>query len=154
MRFILILCCVFILAACDREDVVYEHQTYLPDALWHYDDSVRFDFQMADTSSRYRLLLDIVHRDDYAWENFYMSITTRFPADSLQTDVVSFELANKAGIWYGSCRSGKCHLNIPLQERVRFPSPGDYALTFEQHMRVNPVEGVEGIGLKLVRLED
>lgn len=139
------------LCACGGDDVIYAEEQTITNSLWSYGKQYGFAFDIADTSSLYRLDLVIGHDEDYAWENFYVDIETVFPGDSVRHDVISFELANPAGIWYGKCRSTTCRITIPLQERVRFPRPGTYALNFEQHMRVDPVEGIRSLELRVVK---
>ena len=138
------------LSACNRDEVVYEEVQEIRNGAWGYEEPYEFRFEVSDTSEIYRLLLFVGFNTDYSWQNLYTSISTSFPNDSVQTDVVSFELASKSGEWYGDCNSTVCELNIPLQETVRFPEPGSYALTFEQHMREEYVRGIRSIGLKLI----
>lgn len=136
--------------ACNRDKVVYQEVQEIRNGAWGYDEPYEFRFDVSDTSETYRLLLFVEFNTDYSWQNLYTSISTSFPNDSVQTDVVSLELASKAGAWHGDCNREVCELNIPLQETVRFPEPGSYALAFEQHMREEYVRGIRSIGLKLV----
>jgi gliding motility-associated lipoprotein GldH len=94
-------------------------------------------------------MLHLTHAKDYAWENIYVRIKTFFPDDSMKTDILSLDLAD-GGVWVGSCRREKCRLTIPLQQYIRFPLPGEYALTFEQYMRQGVVPGILGLGLTVV----
>jgi gliding motility-associated lipoprotein GldH len=137
--------------ACGGDDIIYQEKQTVSNGLWSYDRQYGFTFDIADTTALYLLVLTIEHTNDYDWENFYAEIETHFPGDSVQTDVISFELANPAGMWYGKCRGNTCQIEILLQERVRFPMTGTYTLNFEQYMRVDPVEGIRSLELKVVR---
>ena len=139
-----------ILASCSHDRIVYEEIFELEYEEWSYDDTLTFSFEIDDTSQVYRLLLYIDYRTDYRWQNLYTSVTTTMPGASPSSDVVSLELADKTGTWYGDCNREICQLNIPLQEQVKFPTTGTYQLSFEQYMREENLEGIREIGLKVV----
>ena len=141
---------IIALSGCNQDKVVFDEVSLIPQSQWAYGDTYDFSFEVQDTSEIYRLLLYVEFATDYAWQNLYTSIKTTYPGDSTRTDVVSFELATKTGEWYGDCNAKRCKLNIPLQESVRFPKPGEYSISFEQYMREEVVEGVTAVGLKLV----
>ena len=143
-----------LLASCQREDIVFQEEHEIQGALWRSDDMASFTFSISDTSSVYRLDLDIMHLSGYAWENLYTRIHTAYPGDSLRQDILSLELANPIGQWLGRCRGEECTLRIPLQSRVKFDSPGDYTISFESYMRADPVDGISALGLQLVKLKE
>jgi gliding motility-associated lipoprotein GldH len=141
---------VFIQSSCTGDHVVYEEVYQIDNGQWIYGQKRKFDFEVADTSEDYRLLLYLEYYTDYRWQNFYTQITTTFPGDSVRTDILSLELASKSGQWYGKCNSESCNLTIPLQEKVRFNMPGNYSISFDQYMREEDIRGITAIGLKLV----
>jgi len=151
MRNLLFAGVIFVFAVgCNRDKVIFNEVKPVPSGEWAYGDVYDYAFDVTDTSETYRLLLYLEYATDYSWQNLYTSITTVFPDDSTRTDVISFELASKTGAWYGDCGSEFCKLNIPLQQEVKFPIPGEYRISFEQYMREEVVEGIKAVGLKLV----
>lgn len=138
------------LIQCTPDHTLYNGQHLIDAEGWSDADPATFIFAVTDTSQRYDLLLDVAHRTEYRWQNLYVRITTEFPDDPAKTDILSLELSDGRGGWAGRCRREHCRITIPLQERVRFPAPGSYSLTFEPWMRVPVVHDVEGLVLRLV----
>lgn len=135
---------------CNTDEVIFRQVDEIPNGQWAYGDMYEYAFEVTDTSETYRLLLYLDFSTDYNWENLYTEISTTYPNDSTRTDIVSLELASSTGSWFGDCNAKHCELNIPLQEKVRFPMPGKYRISFEQYMRQEVVEGIKAIGMKVI----
>lgn len=127
----------------------YEKQYDFEDGNWAYEDTLGFTFTIQDTLSIYNLFLELEHSTGYNYQNLYTQIHTRFPSGKRLTELLSLELADKAGVWLGDCNSEYCTLTIPIQEGAYFNQAGEYTITVEQYMRVDPVEGVRSIGFML-----
>lgn len=140
------------LLGCNSDKIIYERVHELPESTWWYGNDLDFDFTLADTSSRYRILMYLEYDTDYRWQNLYTRAVTTMPDGLEVTDDVSLELASKTGAWYGDCNSEVCELNIPLQDRVKTRDAGLYHIQFKQHMRSEAVRGIRAIGLKVVEL--
>jgi gliding motility-associated lipoprotein GldH len=140
------------LTGCDQDKIVYEKLSEFPDASWSYGEGLDFDFTLSDTTAQYRILLYLEFETDYRWQNLYTRAVTTMPDGTVVEDKVSLELASRAGEWYGDCNAKVCELNIPLQDRVRTRTAGDYHIRFEQFMRSETVDGIRAIGLKVVEL--
>ena len=136
---------------CQR-DVVYDETRDLPNHAWSYADSLRFEFDIADTTKVYSIGLDLTHAGDYAYQNLYVRIHTYLASGEVKKQVVSLELATKAGTWNGECGSNWCEIEIPIQPKARFKSPGHYAITVEQFMRDTTLAGIKSLGLKVKTL--
>lgn len=121
----------------------------LPDNQWAYEDSIQFNFAIADTLQLYDLVLELKHSTDYAYQNLYTKIHTHFPDGQRLSKPVSLELANAAGEWRGNCNAETCTTPIPIQTGAYFNQPGDYTIVVEQFMRESPVNGVQGLTLKV-----
>ena len=126
---------VLLLQACSGDKVIFEEFQEISEQGWWYEDMYEFDFDVTDTTDVYRLLVFFEYDTDYRWENFYARIHTTFPGDTARQDIISFQLADATGTWFGECGKYTCKLNIPLQEKVRFPQTGNYQIAFEQYMR-------------------
>jgi gliding motility-associated lipoprotein GldH len=148
--------CIVILGfgSCSDSKPLYSELAEIGGAGWAINDSLKFGFEVIDTAALYHLLLEVKHDAEYDWENVYVQILTAFPDDSVKVDVLSLELADGYGGWLGHCSGDKCALEIPLQQRVRFPLPGQYGLTFVQYMREEVVPGILGLRLSVVPVEE
>lgn len=131
----------------------YEQRYDLPEKGWAWEDTLTFAFDIVDTSKVYDMLLEVVHRTDYAFQNVYVRIHTTLPDGTSRTDLVSLELGDKQGRWLGDCGRKRCTLVIPVQRHVFFPQAGRYRLVIEQYMRKSPLPGIEAVGLRLRPLD-
>jgi gliding motility-associated lipoprotein GldH len=143
-----LLLCLLGFTAC-QDSFIYDEAVAPEEVVWTYDQPLSFDFSIQDTSLRYEFLLDVQHSTDYPFQNLYTRITTVFPDETSQQDVISLELAGKLGLWEGKCRGDGCALTIALQERARFDTPGDYQLRFEQYTRQDSLPGVQELRLRI-----
>ncbi len=140
------------LIACGPE-TVYQERFTLDKAVWNYADSLEFSFEITDTTRSYNLLLDVHHRKGYPYQNLYTQIHTYFPSGKASDQLVSLELADRAGQWFGNCRGQNCRLTIPLQQAVHFNETGAYRLVLEQYLRRDSIPDVQEIGLRIVAQE-
>lgn len=139
---------ILTLFSCGKSYLYNEEVSILNDE-WTDTDSLNFQFNIPDTTKIYNILLDVQHSPEYAFQNMYVEIYTAFPSGERIKEMVSLELANRAGAWYGDCNSRVCELEIPIQEGAFFNKMGDYEITIKQFMRKNPLKGVQGMGLKI-----
>lgn len=134
--------------AC-ASDYAYQKEYALPEEGWTYQDTLNFSFDIEDTTSIYNLYLKIEHEKDYAFQNLYTRIHTKFPGGERIAEVLSLELADKAGGWQGNCSKKSCQLSIPIQQNAFFNAAGAYEITLEQFMRTDAVKGLHKIGFML-----
>lgn len=144
---------VFTLFSCGKS-YLYQQEIEIAKAAWTDSDSLNFQFNIPDTSKIYNILLDVQHSPEYAFQNMYVEIYTAFPSGDRIKEMVSLELANRAGAWYGDCGNSSCTLEIPIQEGAFFNQAGDYIITIKQFMRKNPLKGVQEVGLKIEETEN
>ena len=150
MRGALFLFVSLLLASCGA-DVVYQDSEEFESDGWTYADSVSFSFPVADTTSRYDLVLTVDHTQDFATQNFYVRLNTHLPDGTVLQQPLSLQLADKFGEWYGDCDSEGCTADISIQEGTRFTAPGDYRLVVSQFSRQDPLPEVTGIGFRIVK---
>lgn len=127
----------------------YQNTISIPNQAWSYQDTVDFQFDILDTTKIYNLLIDIDHTTNYPFQNMYVEIFTKFPEGQRIKEMVSLELANRAGAWNSDCRGETCNLEIPIQEGAFFNQAGAYTISFKQFMRKNPLKGIKKLGLKI-----
>ncbi len=152
LQFIPFFSVCLLLTSCGG-DYIFEKSVAIENANWKYKDLIQFDFEIADTSKRYDLLLEVEHAGDYGFQNLYVQFHTKYPSGEEQSQMVSLELATKSGIWNGKCSGNACSVEIPLQTNAIFSEPGSHQLSVEQYMRKSPLVGVESMTLKVKQSE-
>jgi gliding motility-associated lipoprotein GldH len=135
-----------LLAGCRPGPVLKEKKTFA-DQGWSHADTLDFKATIADTSLQYDLFIDVAHSPEFPNQNFYLRILTQFPDGIRQEKLVSLELADNSGFWFGRCNKKNCRLRIPIQEKAFFNQPGAYLFTLEQYSRLDPLPGIKQMGM-------
>ncbi len=133
--------------SCSSQYFSEQHHT-LTNSEWGYADTLVYDVDIKDTSSRYNILLEVIHSPEYLYQNFYLKIFTQFPDGEKIDQTLPIDFADHTGRWYGKC-TRVCELDVVLQENARFDQIGGHRFEITQHMRENPVRGIEKIGFLL-----
>lgn len=118
---------------------------------WAYADCKEFEWNCEDTAVRYDLLLNIRHKGNYEWQNIYIKVRVIDPLGEERVYLRSAALTDEEGYWVGK-GMGVWKVATPvLLPKLEGKKLGKYRIILEQHMRVDPLEGVGQVGLKIVK---
>ncbi len=148
------LAALFLMTLASCGDTVFEKKLNVPGENWTYQDTLKFDYSIEDTTKVYGLFLEVEHSTDFGFQNLYVQMHTRFPSGKTEKQMVSLELSGKSGIWNGDCGGGTCVVEIPLQVKTVFKERGAYQLAVEQFMRQSLLPGVESMTLKIREVKE
>ena len=152
MRYYLFILVATLFLACSESPVI--EKTFSVDGnSWDYDDIFETSIEVVDSSKTYRLVLEVDHSDEFAFQNVYAKVSTTLPSGKKVEDPISLQLSDKYGRWYGKCGSGKCKANIIIREGFKFQHLGSYDFKIEQLSREDKLEGVSGLALKLFEIK-
>ena len=126
--------------------------TSIPEQTWTYANIPAYEIDIEDINAKYNLLLDITHDAYFPYQNIYIKFHATDPAGRETITQVSVDLANKGGIWFGDCDDEWCQLEGFLQKNLKFSEAGKYIFKLEQYMRVENLEGIQSIGLKVEKI--
>jgi len=151
LRYAFLLFWLFIisLSSCSEDGLHFQESRPVDELGWKYEDVKSFNFTIADTISRFDLVLDLTHKTDYAFQNAYVAVHTSFPSGKTISDKISLELAAGTGVWLGACSGNECTISILLQERVKFPEQGNYKIEFEQFNRSENMKSISNLAFKI-----
>ena len=139
---------LLILASC-QESFYYSDSKAFDEDAWGYQDSLEFKVNIADTTTHFDLMLDLIHSADYPFQNIYVYINTQFPNGKRFGKEVNIDLANKLGVWQGKCSGDWCNVRVNLQQNAFFNETGDYTFTLKQYMRTDTLQGIRKVGFNL-----
>lgn len=140
---------LFVIYGCGPNPIV-ENEITFSETGWSDAQPLSTSFTIQDTTAVYDLVLELTHTTDYPHQNVYTKIKTTFPDGKILDKTVSLELASKAGRWFGNCGSSSCSIQIPIQQNAYFNQPGQYSITVEPYMRVDPIEGLEQLAFWVI----
>jgi len=137
--------------ACDSS-AVFEKNQSIKDETWNSKDVVSFDVNITDTLSLHNFYINIRNTTDYNYSNIFLFIDTYLPDDTHSRDTIEFILAEIDGKWLGK-GLGKIKENrILIKRSVVFPMIGLYKISLEQAMRVNDLNGIADVGIRIDKM--
>lgn len=146
----LIACSLWLFSSCTTIDL-YEKVVPVPKHQWQSNFKPRFTFTLSDTAAPYQLYFIIRHNNRYKYNNVWVNLYAKGPADSTKKFSLELPLANKEG-WLGSGMDDLFEHRIAFAvdpQKFRFSKGGTYTFTMEQIMRDDPLENVMNVGLRL-----
>jgi len=156
MRILLALCiAAMVLSACD-DTRTYEQISDFENRQWISTDKPQFEFIIKDINQRYNLYSDIRNSVSYPYSRFFF---TYYLQDSTGADlqkrlVTEFLFDAKTGKPYGKSGIGDLYDHrFLLLENYQFQYEGKYRVVFEQFMRMDTLQGIMSVGLRVERAE-
>lgn len=156
----LVACSLWILSSCNSIDL-YERVEPIPAHQWQSKYKPQFTFQIKDTTVPYQIYILLRHNNQYRYNNIWMNLWAKSPADTLQKLSLELPLANKEG-WLGTGmddvfehriqvggEAAKFSFLQPVADGFVFTKPGEYTFSLEQIMRDDPLLNVMDVGLRL-----
>ncbi len=148
---------ILVLALCFAScgpDYIFEDNQQISTDGWSYDQKLRFEVPIEDTTSQYNVFLNLRHSNDYDYNNIWVWVYTTFPSGKQLKNRVDLPLAEVSGKWHGTGIGDIKAVELFLQERARFPEKGTYIFEIEQNMRVSPLTEVMDVGLAVDTWKD
>lgn len=137
--------------SCNR-DVVFTDFFEIPEKTWRLSDIPSFDVPINDTLNSNNIWLMIRTGSDYPYRNIYLFVTALTPGGITITDTLQYDLADEKGNWYGKGFGNIHALNLPYKTNVYFPLKGNYMFKIQHGMRIENLNGVYDIGLKVEKI--
>lgn len=146
--------------SCTTIDL-YEKVVPIPGHQWQSSFRPQFTFQIKDTATPYQAFIILRHNNKYKYNNIWVSLLAKAPADSVQKLSLELPLANKEG-WLGTGMDDVFDHRVRVGTEIEkfgfvkmgpdgfyFTKPGEYTFTLEQIMRENPLSDVMNAGFRL-----
>jgi len=142
---------IFVLEACE-ERRVYEDNQDFKERTWKVTDVARFEFSITDPGNKYNLYCNVRNSRDYPYARLFIRYALRDSAGAeLQRKLVSeFLFDQKTGQPLG--RSGLGDVfdhQFMLLNDYEFKRPGKYKLELEQFMRLDTLQGILSVGVRV-----
>ena len=152
LRFFFALLLPLFLISCIGIDE-FEKNTEIPAQKWYYKNVPEFTFHITDTIALYNIYLTLRHTDNYNYNNIWLRMGMRRPADSSTFQNVNLILANDATGWEGSGLNDIFEVRkLVSRGPVTFPRQGDYTISVAQIMRENPLENILNVGIRIEKV--
>lgn len=114
---------------------------------------MKFDVLIDDTLSFNDVYINIRNSGDYKYSNIYLFMSTIYPNQKISVDTIECILANKEGKWLGKGLGDIKDNQMLLKKNVRFHQSGIYTFEFKQAMRIDDLEGIKSIGIRIEKIK-
>jgi gliding motility-associated lipoprotein GldH len=136
------------MTGCNKS-TIFEAQETIENNTWGYQDFVRFNVPINDSTIPYNYYMMIRNTTDYTYSNLYLFVRTRFPDGTLHADTINLMLADVSGKWLGK-GIGKYRMQqFLISPNAFFPQQGEYIFEVEQAMREKELQGINSVGIKI-----
>ena len=139
---------IVMVISCDSNRVFEEHIA-MEKGTWNVKNKLPFKVAISDLMARYNVYLNIRNGPEYQYSNLFMFMNTVFPDGKIARDTIELTLADYDGRWLGSGMGSVKFSRFLFRKDLRFKQTGNYQFILEQAMRVNELNGIRDIGLRI-----
>lgn len=146
-----VLAVLMLVFSCDSERV-YEKNFDFESRFWEITEQPLFEFEINDAVSRYNLYGNLRNSASYPYSRLFVNAYLQDSSGSLLqkklTTVYLFD--QKTGKPLGESGIGDIYDHrIKLMENYQFPYAGKFSMKLEQYMRLDSLEGILAVGLRV-----
>ena len=145
--FLLIL---FIVAACSNNNVYFQYHTVNPEA-WHKDSLFRFDVDIENIQPTYDVYINVRNTPDYPNQNLWLFVSELTPDSLVARDTIEFYLANHKGEWLGTGVGAIKEMPVLYKQNFKFDTAGIYTFEITHGMRIDELQGITEIGIRVTQ---
>jgi len=146
---------LLLVGSCDSKRV-FEDNVEFKDRGWKISRPARFNFQIADTSKKYNLLLSVRNSLDYPYARLFVNYELLSPdSSSLSKKMISGYLFDqKSGKPFGTSGIGDVYDHqFPILRNYSFKKSGGYRVNLQQFMRMDTIPGILAVGIRVETAE-
>ena len=152
LKYIFILVFSFAFACCQTIDV-FEKTTTFSTHQWKSNEKLSFNFEIKDTVSLYNIYFVLRHEDAYSYNNIWLNLTEKNPAESVTVRREFILGNNNMQRWLGSGMDDIFEHRILINPQPRPLRKGTYTFTLEQDMREDPLEHILNAGIRVEKVK-
>jgi gliding motility-associated lipoprotein GldH len=152
-RVLIALALIVYLSSCNKIGL-FEKVFFTPKQQWIQSFQPEINFDITDTSSSYLVYFTVRHADAFAFNNLWIKVYSKMPGDSLEKQE-RFDIPLADGKqWLGSGMDDIFNHRVLLYRTpVKFAKPGEYYLRIAHDMRIDPVEFIFNVGIRIEKVK-
>ena len=151
-KYLFIVVFLFAFACCQTIDV-FEKTTAFSTHKWKSNEKLSFNFEIKDTVSVYNIYLVLRHEDAYSYNNIWLNLTEKNPAESVTVRREFILGNNNMQRWLGSGMDDIFEHRILINPQPRPLHKGIHTFTLEQDMREDPLEHILNAGIRVEKVK-
>src|ERR1041385_8083831 len=133
--------------SCDSNRV-FENNVEFKDRHWKIAEPASFEFQIADTTTKYNLLMDVRNSIEYPYARLFVNYDMEKDGATLSKDLIAVYLFDqKTGKPFGNSGLGDIYDHqFSVLKNYSFKKMGNYKMNFRQFMRLDTIPGIIAVG--------
>lgn len=156
-RIFLVLCILLtaiFFSSCNKGEIYYDFKT-IKDEKWSKNDTLYFhiDSGMIQPGEKYNISIELSNSANYPYQNIWLYVSDNFRHTVFENKSKQYMLADEFGRWYGSGWGAIYQMSLEYGKELIFFESRDYCIKIVHGMRNEPLEGIEQIGVKIVKSE-
>jgi len=147
---------LILFVGCDSKRV-FEDNIEFRERNWKITEPVQFEFQIADSTKKYNLLMNIRNSLDYPYARIFVNYDLqKQDSTSLSKKMIAEYLFDqKTGKPFGTSGIGDIYDHqFPILKNYSFEKAGTYKMKLNQFMRMDTIPGILAVGIRVEKVED
>jgi len=116
---------------------------------WSSKQSPEFIVSVKDNTPPFQFYLNLRNTVEYPFSNIFVLVHQQNPDKSRKTYRIKVILANREGLWRGKSAGNIFAHQVRFLKNVHLPDTGTYTFRIEHSMRLNPLPGINDVGLRI-----
>jgi len=140
------------LYSCDPNRV-FDEYTDIKNSVWKQKDIIKFNVEIEDTLTPHHFFINVRNTSNYRFSNLYIFLNTEYPNGKISRDTINCLLADDNGKWLGKGLGDIKDNQYLLKKGVRFRQKGTYSFGLEQAMRIDTLQGIKSMGIRIEKIK-
>lgn len=144
-----------LLSSCGRQPIEQFHN--VADRTWLFNKPENFEVNIPSPGT-YSMLVQVRYTQEYSFSNIWVELNEKSPdgkKDSMRLNIPLFDLSGSpvgsfAGKFYD--RSFPDAQIEGKELKLNFPSAGKYIFSLEHNMRIDKLDGISQLGIRLKQI--
>jgi len=146
--FLFFIICSMGLIACSDYALMDQNEA-IKNKEWSGKQNPEFVVSVKDTTSPYQFYLNLRNTIEYPFSNIFVLVHQQNPDKTQKTYRIKVILANREGLWLGKSAGNLFAHQVRFLKNVHLPDTGNYTFRIEHSMRLNPLPGINDVGLRI-----
>lgn len=136
------------LIACKDQPLIDSNEP-LAKRQWFRENEPAFIVKVDNPAVAYDLFVNVRNSIDYQFSDIFLQVQQKMPDSSSTLYAIKIKMTNREGLWIGTGSGNLYSQQVRFLTNYHFPDTGNYVFKIKQNMRVNPIEGINDVGIRI-----
>ena len=143
---------LILFASCKREELYFHYQN-IEKGNWYRDSVLTFSLDTLDVNQigEYNVSLELTTSMLYPFSDIQLRVDHNFNDTIISSDTIRYKIVDEHGKSLGKGVGSLRQLSIPYKSDIWLDSTRSYELKVFQLINIDPIKGVEKVGVKIFK---